>query len=75
LRDWDAAFGELLLQYDISRNFDTLSGVRRKGGGIDKALILASMATFSWTPLRDDGGTDDPRNVFLAFPARRGGWR
>jgi polyvinyl alcohol dehydrogenase (cytochrome) len=71
LRAFDAASGEILFQYDTSRNFDTLNGVPGKGGAIDNASIVAGQGYVFVNSGYGLMAGQTPGNVFLAFRAKR----
>ncbi len=71
LRAFDAATGELLFQYDTSRDFDTANGVPGKGGSIDNASIVAANGYVFVNSGYGLFPTQTPGNVFLAFRVKK----
>jgi len=66
LRAFDAKTGKLLFQFDTAREFDTVNGVRGKGGSIDNASIVAANGYVFVTSGYGMFG-QMPGNVLLAF--------
>jgi polyvinyl alcohol dehydrogenase (cytochrome) len=72
LRAFDAKTGELLFQYDTTRDFDTVNGVPGKGGAIDNASIVAANGYVFVNSGYGLMAGQTPGNAFLAFHAKGG---
>lgn len=69
LRVFDAQSGELMFEYNVAREFDSINGIDARGGSIDNATIVAGSGL-----LFVSAGyalfNETPGNVLLAFRAR-----
>jgi len=72
LRAFDAKTGELLFQYDTTRDFDTVNGVPGKGGAIDNASIVAANGYVFVNSGYGLMAGQTPGNAFLAFHVQGG---
>ncbi len=67
---FDVKSGEVLFQYNVARDFDTVNGIKGKGGSFDNAGIVASDGLL----LVSSGYAlfgETPGNVLLAFKPKR----
>jgi polyvinyl alcohol dehydrogenase (cytochrome) len=67
---YDGATGRVVFQYDALRDFDTVNGVKGKGGAIDSHSVFAG-AGMVFVGSGYGGFRQAPGNVLLAFRPRR----